>query len=120
MFSWPTTRIDRSVSSPPCGPTGSPAPRASAVSGSTPIPRTTTSAGYVPASVATSLTRPSGPVRILVTAAPLTVVMPSPSIASWTSRPMSGSRVAIGCSPRLRTVTSKPRLSIASAISTPM
>lgn len=118
--SWPTTRIDRSVSRPPCGPSGSPAARASVVSGSTPMPSTTTSAGYVPASVTTADTRPSGPVRISVTAARFTVVMPRPSIAPCTRRPMSGSRVAIGCSPRFSTVTSKPRFSMASAISTPM
>lgn len=84
------------------------------------MPSTTTSAGYDASAVSTALTRPSGPVRIAVTAARFTVVMPRPSIASCTRRPISGSSVAIGCSPRLSTVTSKPRFSIASAISTPM
>ena len=70
------------------------------------MPRITTSAGYSASFVATAPTRPSSPVRIPVTAVPLTVRMPMPSIAPWTSRPMSGSRVTIGCSPRLSTVTS--------------
>ena len=54
MFSWPRTRIARSVSSPPCAPSGRPAARASVVSGRTPMPSTTTSAGYSASSVATA------------------------------------------------------------------
>lgn len=70
------------------------------------MPSTTTSAGYSASSVATARTRPSSPVCSLVTSASLTMVMPRPSIASCTRRPMSGSSVAIGSLPRLTTVTS--------------
>lgn len=101
-------------------PSGSPAARASAVSGRTPMPSTTTSAGYAASSVATARTRPSAPVRIPVTSASFTIVMPRPSIARCTIRPMSGSRVDMGSRPRLTTVTAKPRLISASPISTPM
>lgn len=99
---------------------GQPGGPASAVSGRTPIPSTTTSAGYSASSVATARTHPSSPVRTLVTVASFTMVMPRPSMAVCTRRPMSGSSVDIGSLPRLRTVTSYPRLMSASAISTPM
>ena len=46
--------------------------------------------------------------------------MPMSSIASCTCAPMSGSSVAIGSRDRVTTVTSRPRLTIASAISMPM
>ncbi len=105
MSSLPRTRIARSVCSPPDSPSGRPARRASSVSGRTPSPSTTTSAGYSASSVATPQARPCPSVRTSVTAAPSTVSMPSAHIASCTSRPMSGSRVDIGCSAFSSTVT---------------
>ncbi len=92
---------------PPDGPSGRPAARASAVRGSTPMPSTTTSAGYSsPAAVATARARPSSSVRIFVTSARETVRIPMRFIALCTRPPMSGSSVAIGCAPRCSTVTS--------------
>ncbi len=70
------------------------------------MPSTTTSAGNSASRVATARTRPPSPVSTSVTSAPFTMVMPRPSMAVRTMRPMSGSRVAIGSRPRLTTVTS--------------
>lgn len=91
---------------PPKSPTGSPAASASSDSGRTPIPSTTTSAGYSASEVTTARARPCSSVRISVTSASLTIRMPSPVTASCTSLPMSGSRVVIGSGARLSSVTS--------------
>ena len=120
MSSCPRTRMEVSVRSAPATPSGSPAARASSVRGVTPRPSTTTSAGYSADSVATARTRPDPAVRTLVTSAPVTTRIPERSIASVTRRPMSGSSECMGSGPRVSSVTSKPRASIASAISMPM
>jgi hypothetical protein len=104
---------------PPVVPSGRPAASASAVFGRTPSPSTTMSAGTVPASVTTALTRPSFCSKP-VTEVPVRMSTPMPDSASATIAPMSGSTVDIGCAACSIRVTESPRLIIASAISTPM
>jgi hypothetical protein len=84
------------------------------------MPSTTMSAGSSPPSVATAVTRPSRPVSNPETGVPARTWMPIPSIASRTRAPMSGSSVVIGSGAWSTSVTSRPRRTMASAISTPM
>jgi hypothetical protein len=76
------------------------------------------SAGSVPSGVTTAEIRPSAVSRPR-TCASVRTSMPSPRIASATRSPMSGSTVDIGCDDFSSSVTSSPRRTIASAISTP-
>ncbi len=84
------------------------------------MPSTTRSASNVPSLVTTARTRPSESVSIASRWTDVRTSMPMPSIAACTNRPMSASRVAIGSGERVTTVTVRPRLTIASAISMPM
>ena len=109
MFSWPRTRMARSVSSPPCAPSGRPGRagerglRLDADAEDDHVRRVFAVLGGHRADPAVLAGEDLGDLGAGHG------VMPSPFIASCTRRPMSGSRVAIGCSPRSRTVTSQPR-----------
>ncbi len=83
------------------------------------MPSTTMSAGSVTSPVTTARTRPA-PVSSPSTCAPVTTLMPIPRIDTATRSPMSGSTVDIGCADFSSSVTSSPRCTMASAISTPM
>ncbi len=113
-------RIRMSVTIPPVTPILTPASRASAVLGRTPSPSTTTSAGISRLAVTTPMASPPAPVRIPVTCSSVCRVMPRPRTAPATSPPTSGSSVDIGCGAASTTVTSRPRSTNASAISSPM
>jgi len=109
-----------SVTMPPVSQIAMPAASARRVSGRTPVPSTTTSAGSIRRAVRTARTAPPS-VSKPSTGSPMCRVTPTARKASATSAPMSASSVAAsGCSVRSINATSSPRRTSASAISRPM